>query len=73
MLRHSTSWSAAAAAILVHPDPDLVRGARLIERLPDRAPESFDPRMRDLFGDVRSTLRTPVVNSLLRTLANYPD
>ncbi|WP_159039853.1 halocarboxylic acid dehydrogenase DehI family protein [Christiangramia fulva] len=36
-------------------------------------PEKVGPRMALIYKDIQNTLRVPVVNSIFRILANYPD
>ncbi len=54
-------------------NPQTARGMRLAASLPDITLERAGARLRPVYEDIQDTLRVPMVDSLFRILANYPD
>jgi hypothetical protein len=48
-------------------------GMKLAARLPDIMPDQASEEISPVYEDIQRTLRIPLVNLILRTLANYPD
>jgi hypothetical protein len=54
-------------------EADVERGLRLAAELPDIMPDDADARIRSIYEEIQQTLRVPIVNTIFRTLANYPE